>query len=171
MSNVFTRFFCPDSAAEEDFNTAMDAVKKTPPDVDEVVKSVGRIDEERIPFPCAGCRGVFAPDGMVAIRRIIIGLDDVIRIEKTSYCQKCKLAAPFELVIEDDDGDYLDSMAFRADNGYIQPVNDETGEDKILASLEEYSHLYCEHCGAESDWTLCKDCTRVKKAAAKEKKS
>lgn len=157
MSNVFTRLFCPGSAAEEDYDTEMQKARE---EVNEMVGDAG-LGSEPPPLvakSCAACKGVFELEGLTSIRQIIIGPDDVIRTEGTSYCQKCKPPTPFELVMEDDNGDYLDSMAFQLDHGWIQLVNDESGEERCIVSQEEYNHLFCESCGEESDWTTCTDC-------------
>lgn len=152
MSNVLTRFFCPKRAAREDYTAAR---------VEEVREALNPNQEEGpIPcdalVPCVGCKGIFAPDGMTSVYQIIIGEDNVPRVSQTSYCRKCKPPTPYEVILEDDDGYSMSSLVFRIDDGWIQPVNDETGEDDQIVTLEEWGHTFCTDCGELIEETECK---------------
>ncbi len=84
----------------------------------------------------------------------------------------CKPEADIILTVQaDGDTDPQDTKHFRVSDLYFQEVDKDSGEDIYTASVEEYSHLYCENCSGKSPWTRCVTCTVETALTAKKKTS
>ena len=84
--------------------------------------------------------------------------------ETVPYCQFCVPAAPIVFILRDSKGEVLDERHFSVKEGWLQDVNEETGEDRYIVSVEEYMHTICERCGGYvSDDTRCKDCRKPRR--------
>jgi hypothetical protein len=118
---------------------------------------------------CAECGGYFRTEKMKTIVRgeTVLKQDRGVGLphfESVSYCQGCKPLATIIFVLRDTQGEVLDRRFFTADNGWFQDVDERTGEDRYVVSLDEYNHTFCGECGELIEETECQDCRKPKKA-------
>lgn len=87
--------------------------------------------------------------------------------ETVYYCQECKPPAVLRLILRDfSRGEELDDLLYRVKDGWFQLVDEDTGDDRCVVSLEEYNHVFCTDCGELIEETECQRCRTP--AAAKQ---
>lgn len=126
--------------------------------------------------PCAECGGYFRPEKMKVIYRGLSllykdGHAGIPHFDAVYYCQVCEPLAPIVFTLRDEKGNLLDERFFQVAEGWFQDVNEDTGEEQYVVSLEDYGHLWCVKCGeyVSNEWR-CKSCLCKEKKEMKEKK-
>lgn len=120
--------------------------------------------------PCFSCKGRFDKDDL-QIRWVgTARLDDNGGVEQpvfeeVLYCEACKPKAAILFTLEAGaTGEYLDDRHFEVKDGWFQELDDETGENRYVLSLEEYERSYCQGCGNPTELSKCKVCHPPKQA-------
>ena len=119
---------------------------------------------------CAGCGGYFQPNRLTTSIEVTLRFHDQaeegVREPITTlvqYCKACLPPAPITFILEDSGGNSLDQRHYKVEDGWFQDINDETGEDQYIVSLEEYQRAFCSECSEETEIKTCKVCHPPKK--------
>lgn len=112
--------------------------------------------------PCVKCGGYFRPDKLSPVFRVMVRyLSDTGRIglpfgETVAYCERCEPPTPLVFILyEEGLEENADERYFHVRDGFFQDVDETTGEDRHLISLDEYAHAFCTECGELIEETEC----------------
>ncbi len=124
--------------------------------------------------PCEKCGGLFLPTAIeyrnqVTVFASRVGKVGAVETQRSAYCPGCLPDADFVLTLRDYETKQQDTRHFRVCDLYFQDIDDKSGEDQYVTSLEEYSHLRCDDCGEVSDWEKCSKCATPAPATTKAK--
>lgn len=78
--------------------------------------------------------------------------------ELVFYCREHVPPAALRLVLQNTKGEVLDDILYHVNDGWLQVVDEETGEERYTVSLDEYNHAFCTACGGLIEETLCQGC-------------
>lgn len=133
---------------------------------------------------CTECGGAFVPSHLKEVRSVTVVVDykkgriDYLSSDVPLYCERCLPKSELTVNLQSvraEAGDLDDTLSLRICDGYFQVIDEETGEDRIIVSMEEYlQNVICDECGDEYVGTgKCPDCaprvTEAKKAPAPKK--
>lgn len=115
---------------------------------------------------CIKCGGWFSQDKMRTVRRLVFtylpgsSSPGIPSFELSRYCQRCTPPATLVLVLQNTNGNVLDERFFRMNDGWLQDVDERTGEERCTVSCDEFNHTFCTSCGSLIEETECKGCRR-----------
>lgn len=112
---------------------------------------------------CAECGGYFVPQFLTpASHGRVIKFEDgklgLPSFRTVYYCKSCEPVAPIVFELLDGKGTVLDTRCLDVSDGWLQDIDQDTGENQHLLSPDEYDLVTCDKCGQFIEESMCADC-------------